>query len=861
MFGNWKAYRKIKLSGYFDPAYYLLTYPDVRKADVDPLSHYIAHGWREQRNPARTFDTNYYLKTNPDVRQAGIDPLIHYLSYGQFEGRSTSPINELRSSFGPIAEKQKRANVQSDPFFWKSFVAAVKLKGKMIVGYLKLYGVVGLIKAIVRKFLQLFSKNEHKDSKDSLGMIIPTIDSPTSDDIKKWSKHIARTNLYIFLSSLAVLEFPIYDLPVISIILLFYNRAEMSLQCLETIVASAGHIPFEVIIVDNSSQDETPALLDQIRNAKIIRNSKNLGFGGGCNQAVDLAVGKYLLFLNNDTQLMPNSLSTMVETIETKNNIGAVGGKLIFPDGKLQEAGSIIWQDGSCLGYGRNENPFNPEFSYVKDVDFCSGAMLLTPKDIFITLGKFDPRYEPAYYEDVDYCLKLWSEGYRVVFQPFAIAIHNEFGSSDNTSAIQLQLINREKFKQKWHDYLNNFDLAKTDRIIYSREHKTDSKRILVIDDRIPDYRLGSGLPRTFQILHNLAEMGYKLTFFPMQFQNSIPGITEALERQGIEVLYNESNQKLNLKEFLMSRQDYYDIAFVSRPHNMKDAISHIRDYAPKAVVIYDAEAIFALRDVKYNELIGLHMNKDKKEQMIRTEVNLAANADVVITVSEKERQLFLKFGVASSQVLGHVVDVKQTPASFEERKDILFVGGILGHPTPNEDAVLYFVKEILPLVRAKLNCELFVVGENKVQALWDLASDHVHITGRVDDLTPYYNKCRLFIVPTRYSAGIPLKLIEASAHGLPAVVTPITAEQLGWQENRDILVGHNPIDFAEKIIKLYLNRDIFYLLRQNVLERIHNEYAPNQFRMHLENTINLALHKNASTFRQATPDFPLSKQ
>ena len=339
-----------------------------------------------------------------------------------------------------------------------------------------------------------------------------------------------------------------------------------------------------------------------------------------------------------------------------------------------------------------------------------------------------------------------------------------------------------------------------------------------------------------------LAEMGYRLTFLPMQISDMAPEITQSLQSKGIEVLYNGTGKKIDFEAFLKSRQDYYDIAFVSRPHNMQQAIKHLKNHAKQTAVVYDAEAIFSLRDIKFNELNGKHMTEAEKERLIQTEITLVNDADVVTTVSEMEKEQFIKHGISSVQILGHVIEPKPTTATFEERKDILFVGGILGCPSPNEDAVRYFVNQILPWVRQEVNCELYIVGTNRVKAVWDLESDYIHVVGKVDDLTPYYNRCRLFIVPTRYSAGISLKLLEASAHGLPAVVTPLTAKQLGWLEDRDILVGHDPMDFARKVIELYSNRDIFYSLRQNTLDRIHKEYSPEHFKKNLKHILTIAL-------------------
>jgi len=660
-----------------------------------------------------------------------------------------------------------------------------------------------------------------------------------SDSVKKQVEHNLKAKLQVFLNSGAMLEFPVFDNPVVSVIILFYNHAEMSLQCLQSLKAETGNIQFEVIIIDNNSKDDTPYLLERIHNVKIIRNSHNLGFSGGCNQGVAHASGKYLLFLNNDAQILPNSIKVLYETLENDSNIGAVGGKLIFPDGRLQEAGSIIWHNGSCSSYGRNDgDPSKPEYSFVRDVDFCSGAFLMTPKSLFISLGGFDTRYSPAYYEDADYCMSVWKNNLRVVFQPFAAAIHNEFGSSNESKAVSLHIRNNEKFAAKWNEDLRGFGCRNLSETIFYREHRTDRPRILFIDDQIPDYRLGSGHPRTYQMLQILACLGYKLTFFPMQMPAFIPEITDSLQKIGVEILYDRLLRRINLESFLKSRPDYYDVILVSRPHNMQQSFGPLKNNENKAAILYDAEALYSLREILFNELKGIKLSENKKNELIKSEMKLVRNADIVTAVSGLEKEYFLKFGRSNAHVLGHAVEPSPTPAVFEDRKDILFVGGILEKPSPNEDAVIYFVTRILPLVRKKIDCHFYIVGTNRIDEIWNLQSDFIHVKGMVDDLSSYYNHCRLFVVPTRYSAGIPLKLLEAAAHGLPAVVTPLILKQLNWQENREILVGHNYTDFAQKVISLYSDPKIFYSLRQNALDRIHLEYSKKHFKECIENIL-----------------------
>jgi GT2 family glycosyltransferase len=133
---------------------------------------------------------------------------------------------------------------------------------------------------------------------------------------------------------------------------------------------------------------------------------------------------------------------------------GAVGGKLLYPDGILQEAGGIIFSDASGHNFGRYDPQANaPLYNYLREVDYCSGALLATPRPLFKQLGGFDTRYSPAYYEDTDYCFNLWQNGYRVYYQPESVIIHFEGVSSgtDVTLGVKrYQMVNQTKFVEKW---------------------------------------------------------------------------------------------------------------------------------------------------------------------------------------------------------------------------------------------------------------------------------------------------------------------------------------------------------------------------------------------------------------------------
>ena len=204
----------------------------------------------------------------------------------------------------------------------------------------------------------------------------------------------AKQHLKEFLARAEPLVLPESNSPKVSILLVFFNQAHLSLLCLESIIEHASEV--EVIIVDNHSTDKTAQLLNLISGAKLIKNQDNLGFVKAVNQGAALAGAEHILLLNNDTRLEQGAIEYANETLESGEDIGAVGGKILLLDGSLQEAGSLIWQDGSCLGYGRGEDPEQPEYMFRRDVDYCSGAFLLFRKQDFIALNGFDEAVCPG---------------------------------------------------------------------------------------------------------------------------------------------------------------------------------------------------------------------------------------------------------------------------------------------------------------------------------------------------------------------------------------------------------------------------------------------------------------------------------
>ncbi len=645
---------------------------------------------------------------------------------------------------------------------------------------------------------------------------------------------VARISLDSLLASRSTVDFPSYETPAVSIILVLYNRAELTLQCLYSILRSDID-SYEVIIVDNASTDETPRLLKQIRGARIIQNETNLHFLKACNQAAKKASGKYVLLLNNDSQLVPGSISSAVRTLNSSNDIGAVGGKIILPDGTLQEAGSIIWQDGSCLGYGRGDSPFDPQYMFKRDADYCSAAFLITSRELFLEEGGFDEDYSPAYYEETDYCVRLWKRGKRVVYDPNVIIFHYEFASSTSqSSAIGLQIAHRKIFVSKHGDWLPSQFPALTKNILVARSRQQEGqRRILFLDDRVPHTTLGSGYPRSNSILSEMLNLGHDVTFYPTNFPTEDWTDVYRDIPSEVEVMLDHGWEKL--KEFLSKRHDYYDLIFVSRPHNMaslRAVLNENPNVCRRARLVYDAEALFSHREIKQKRLEGQELSKKEEDQLIKEELSLTENCDCVVSVSSLEGSEFSKYGCENVYVLSHAVEVAPTADDFDERSDILFVGAIHYLNSPNADSMIWFSRDILPLIQKSLGKEikLIIAGLSCSDFRDRIDNDSVQFVGQVDDLTPLYNRARIFVAPTRFSAGIPLKVCEAAGFGLPTVATSLTGLQLGWNNERELLLADDPPSFAAACVRLYSDRSLWNQLRENMINRVSRDFSAKAF-------------------------------
>lgn len=670
----------------------------------------------------------------------------------------------------------------------------------------------------------------------------------------------AEADLTAFLAGAGRIVFPPQDRPRVSVIVVLYNQAGLSSLCLQAL--SAVNAPsFELILVDNASTDRMPELLARVDGARQMPQAGNLGFLRAVNLAARQARGDYLLLLNNDALVFPDTLQRAVQRLDQEPDAAAVGGPILWWDGRLQEAGSMVWRDGSCLGYGRGDSPEAGPYRFVRDVDYCSGALLMLRRALFEAMGGFDEAFAPAYYEESDLCVRYWQAGHRVVYDPAVRAKHFEFASDlGSGQAMALQARNRLKFEAKHRAFLQGRpEYGPTPQALLAARMRlpAGTLRVLVIDDRVPLPALGRGYPRAARLLQALVQAGAFVTHYPLLFPTedwqavgeAIPERVEVMQGLGLA----------GLAGFLQQRAGSYDVLLVSRPHNM-EVLQAIRRQYPRVLtgvqVVYDAEALFSLRDISRAEVLAEPLPPEQQQRLVADEMRLARGAHVILTVSALEADHYRRAGHQQVHVLGHAISPTPGDAGFEQRHGFLFVGALEADNSPNTDSVLWFVREVWPLVRATLGeqARLDLVGPCESTSVPTLVEPGIRLHGRVASVRPYYDRARVFIVPTRFAAGLPHKAHEAAAHGLPMVVSPLIADQLGWHDPA-LPVAEGAQAFAEACLALHADPARWQACRAYGLEAVARDCAAAAF----DDTVRSVL-RGARAAADETPQRELSR-
>ena len=595
------------------------------------------------------------------------------------------------------------------------------------------------------------------------------------------------------------IKIPFHEKPIISILIPVYCKSEYTLACLKSIADHLPKVSFEILVLDDKSPDNSAQVLQKIENIRVIVNPENLGFTKSCNYGASFAKGEYIYFLNNDTKVHEGWLDELYKTFELFPGTGVAGSKLVYPDGSLQEAGGIVWQDGSAWNFGRNQRPDLPVFNYAREVDYMSGASLITPTKIFNEIGGFNEIYAPAYCEDTDYCLHLRSQGYRVIYQPMSVVTHFEgvsSGTDTNSGVKAYQIRNLKLMYERWKDLLASHSPNGID--VDGEKDRRATKRVLVMEPTLLTPEKDAGSVTTFNILMLLREMDFQVTFIPEDNLLYQEKYAKLLQKVGVEVLYRPfiNSVESHLKEF----GSRYDLAFLFRQQVVERHIFAVKKYCPQAKTLYYTHDLHYLRMMREAELLNNDGKKADAEVMKAKELKAISEVDSTILVSVAEFNILNSQQVSDKlEVMPLAYDVPGTTAGYKERKDIVFIGG--SHHPPNEDAILFFIKEVMPQISKKYpEVRFHIIGANPSEEVLSLQSNTIVVHGYVENLNDFLDKSKISVAPIRFGAGMKGKVCSTIGKGLPTVLTSIAAEGLEIENLKNGIIANTVDEFVDAI-------------------------------------------------------------
>ncbi len=809
-------------SNLFDRGWYLSKHPEVAHAGADPILHYYWTGAAAGYDPHPLFDGFWYLATYPEVARLGRNPLAHYIREGSAAGHDPHP---LFDSAHYLSGRARPATTVLEHYLARTredgeaFAVNAMFDGALYLAEHPAAAASGLdplIHYVTAGATAGYAPHPLFDASWYAARYPDCTGYPADEGVRALA-HFARIGLRdgshpsklletcgVAVSSGMALGFPETALPGISIIVPAYSNLFETYRCLCSVLWRSGAVPYEVIVADDRPDAPIAPLLACFAGLRTHVNHINLGFLRSCNATAKLARGKYLVFLNNDTEVGANWLAPLVAIADGDAMVGMVGCKLLQSDGTIQEAGGILRDDGWGEPYGRGDDAARGEYNFVRDVDCVTGACFLVPRAHWNAVGGFDTAYAPAFYEEFDLAVTLRHAGLRVVYQPASEVTHHGSASYGAETRDHYSSINHAHFRRKWADYLTTRPSVR-DTLFSARDARAYAGVALVIDDRVPEPDRNAGGLTLFQYLILLHDLGLKVAYCPEDLVAREP-YAGRLQQRGIEIVHAPDT----LAAWLSRNGRHVDHVWIARPSIAAAVIDELRLHTG-APILYYTHDLHYLREMRRFEIDGDWAARDESHRLKRQEFDIFARVDVVMSPSAEEAEIIRReVPTATVRVIPPYLfaasaepPVSLSAATFMDRHDIVFVGGF-DHP-PNTDAAIWLIDEIFPLIRARVpSARLVIVGNRPPPSVTALAAADVEITGYVPDLAPYYAAARMSLSPLRYGAGVKGKVVESLQAGVPVVTTPIGGEGIGLRDGVEALIGSTASEIAECAIRLF---------------------------------------------------------
>ena len=581
--------------------------------------------------------------------------------------------------------------------------------------------------------------------------------------------------------------------PEVSVIVLAYTQVDRLDAVLQQLDSHDCGVDYEVIVIANAVGADVSEVINNYTYARRVDARVNRGFGGGCNLGAKCARGEYLVFLNDDAIVRDGWLDALVSIMRRYRQVGAAASVLVDRNDVVLEAGGAVNHVGEVWPPDRGRPLGAIQGRGHRKATYATGGSLIVRRDVFAAVGGFDFRYHPAYFEDADLSCRIWAAGHEVWTTTSSVVEHAESASTSGPMKRALQLRNGMIFRGRWMEEFgrNVLTLRPGEQLPMPNIH-----RVLFIDDRTPAHGVGSGAARSRQNMLAIASGGSSVLFHPREPSGQLDS---ELLLAGIELVPDLDAVVPGSVQAVV----------ISRPHNYVLWDGLVEQH-PGARFIYDAEARFSARMERQLELNISSEDRvtitSELEEMIELERRIVVRADAVVAISTEEKTWFESCNGGSVHWVDPMPDQVAVPTNSlrDPRRIVLVAGWEAGEFSPNGDAVKWLAKCVVPLlIESGVDFLVEVTGAGVPTTLRSLESNHLKFIGRVDDLDGLHRSARLAIAPTRYGAGVKLKVIDALRNGTPVVASTVGAEGIADMWRSSISVADEPAEFARSVQRL----------------------------------------------------------
>lgn len=618
------------------------------------------------------------------------------------------------------------------------------------------------------------------------------------------------------------ISLPTSEEPRVSIVVPVHNKVGITRRCLAALAYAPTEVPFEVIVVDDGSTDGgLEQLTQEVVGFRHVCHDYGRGFNQACHSGVGMARAEIVVLLNNDTEPCCQWLDELMEVFDRWPDTGIVGAQLIYPNGVLQEAGGIVWGNGEPWNYGRTGNPYAPEVSYTRQVDYVSGAALAIRRSVWNAVGGFSPEFSPAYYEDTDLAMKVSAAGFAVRYAPLSKVVHHEglsCGTDSDPEASagvkRFQTLHGPVFQSKWRHAFTGCSEPSFEATEQIKDRGIHG-RALFLDHAVPRPDRDAGSHAAIVEMDLIVDLGWKATFLPLNLA-WLGRYNENLQRRGIETIH--APFVLSMEDFLRERGETIDLLYITRYSTVRDCLELIRKYAPQAKLLFCNADLHYLRELRQTLALGLEGEARAQalaavEATKLEEITAMEAVDLTLSYSDVEQVAIeaITLGRAATARCPWVVECLDEPAPLEGRQGLAFLGSY-SHP-PNRDGVDTFLTTIWPDIhQAYPHLELHLYGSGmspEDQDSWSRISGVV-VHGWIANASDVYQRHRVFIAPLRSGAGLKGKVVAALAHGIPQVISPVAAEGTGLRDGQEVFIAGTADQWLAALKQLLGDDDVW---------------------------------------------------